>query len=214
MLFQNLDQIVFAGDSVTDMGSASAVADGPGEALGQGYVRKIENYLAAFHPEINLRITNAGVSGNTSATLRARFETDVLATKPAYISIMIGVNDVWRQFDMPAVTSRHVLPDEYEKNMRYMIEASQAVAKEVIIMTPFYIEPNAKDTMRAMVDTYGAICRKLAKEYGCRFVDLQAMFNEYCQVRHSVSIAPDRVHPNQIGATLIARAFLEACEAL
>ena len=39
MLFQNLDQIVFAGDSVTDMGSASAVADGPGEPGSSQYPR-------------------------------------------------------------------------------------------------------------------------------------------------------------------------------
>ena len=44
-----------------------------------------------------------------------------------------------------------------------------------------------------------------------RFIDRQAVFNDYFQYRHSSYIAWDRIHPNQIGATVIARAFLEKC---
>ena len=53
--------------------------------------------------------------------------------------------------------------------------------------------------------------KELAEKYGCRFIDLQAVFNDYFQYRHSSYIAWDRIHPNQIGATVIARAFLEKC---
>ena len=52
------------------------------------------------------------------------------------------------------------------------------------------------------------ICRKLSEKHGCVFIDLQKMFEDYCKIRHSSFIAWDRVHPNQIGATLIAREFL------
>lgn len=76
-------------------------------------------------------------------------------------------------------------------------------------MTPYYMEPNGEDWMRKRMDTYGAICSELAEKYGCRFIDLQAVFNDYFQYRHSSYIAWDRIHPNQIGATVIARAFLE-----
>lgn len=76
-------------------------------------------------------------------------------------------------------------------------------------MTPYYMEPNAEDWMRKRMDTYGAICRELAEKYGCCFINLQAVFNDYFQYRHSSYIAWDRIHPNQIGATVIARAFLE-----
>ena len=46
-------------------------------------------------------------------------------------------------------------------------------------MTPYYMEPNAEDWMRKRMDTYGAICRELAEKYGCCFIDLQAVFNDY-----------------------------------
>ena len=39
MLFENGDRIVFAGDSVTDMGSVNPVGEGLFDSLGNGYVR-------------------------------------------------------------------------------------------------------------------------------------------------------------------------------
>ena len=92
-----------------------------------------------------------------------------------------------------------------------MIEKSKAVAKGVFILSPYYIEPNCEDAMRARMDEYVAICKKLAEKYDCIFVDFQKMYEDYCKIRHSASIAWDRVHPNKIGATLMAKAFLEKC---
>ena len=96
MLFQDMDRIVFAGDSVTDMGSVNPV--GEGDNLGHSYVRIIENLLAALYPEVHLRITNCGISGNTSRDLLARWERDVRALNPQWVSICIGINDVWHHY--------------------------------------------------------------------------------------------------------------------
>lgn len=121
MIFENMDRIVFAGDSVTDMGSTQPVGEGLGESVGQGYVRIIENMLATWYPEIKLRITNSGNSGNTSRDLLKRFQRDVVDLHPDWVSICIGINDVWRQFDGPAITDSHVLPREYEENVEKML---------------------------------------------------------------------------------------------
>ena len=99
MIFQDLDRIVFAGDSVTDMGSVNPVGEGLYDNLGHSYVRVIENLLSAVYPEIRIRITNSGISGNTSRDLLARWERDVRQLNPQWVSILIGFNDVWRQFD-------------------------------------------------------------------------------------------------------------------
>ena len=69
MIFENYDRIIFAGDSVTDMGSAQPVGEGLFDNVGRSYVRVIENMLAVYYPEIKVRVTNSGVSGNTSRTL-------------------------------------------------------------------------------------------------------------------------------------------------
>ena len=101
--------------------------------------------------------------------------------------------------------------DEYEANLREMIEKIKDKVKGIFLITPYYIEPNRKDMMRARMDEYCAVCKKLAKEYGCVFVDFQSMFEDYCKIRHSSYLAWDRVHPNQIGATLMAKEFLSHC---
>ena len=117
MIFERNDRIVFAGDSVTDMGSAKPVGESDGDELGFGYVRIIDNMLQAWYPERNIRVSNAGISGNTSRDLLERFERDVISLQPQWVSICIGINDVWRQFDTPAMPECQVSPKEYEANM-------------------------------------------------------------------------------------------------
>lgn len=211
MIFKNLDRIVFAGDSVTDMGSENPVGEGLFDNVGRGYVRVIENMLAAYYPEVFLRITNSGISGNTSRDLLARFDRDVVALNPDWVSICIGINDVWRQFDCPAITDSHVLPDEYEKNVEEMICRVKDKVKGIFILSPYIMEPNSADMMRNRMNEYVAICRRLSEKYHCIFVDFQKMYEDYCKIRHSSYIAWDRIHPNQIGATLMAKTFLEQC---
>ena len=212
MIFEKYDRIVFAGDSVTEMRSANPVGEGLFDALGFGYVRMVENLLMSVYPEYSIRVTNSGIGGNTSRDLWNRWERDVLNLNPDWVSIMIGINDVWRQFDTPAMRDRAVSPTEYEQYVENMLLSLQGRVKGVFLMTPYYMEPNKDDWMRARMDEYSAICRKLAEKYACIFIDTQAMFDRYFKHQHSAYIAWDRVHPNQIGATLIAREFLKHCD--
>lgn len=212
MIFQHMDRIVFAGDSVTDMGSVNPVGEGLFDNVGRSYVRVIENMLAVWYPECFIRVTNSGIGGNTSRDLLARFDRDVVDLNPDWVSICIGINDVWRQFDSPAIPDGHVLPDEYRSNMETMIGKVKGKVKGIFILSPYIIEPLREDKMRARMDEYVEICRELAEKHGCVFVDFQKMYEEYCSVRHSSYVAWDRIHPNQIGATLMAREFLKYCE--
>lgn len=208
MIFENFDRVIFAGDSVTDMGSMQPVGEGLFDNMGRGFPRVIENMVYAVYPELSIRFTNSGISGNTSKDLLARYQRDVLDLNPQWVSICIGINDVWRQFDTPAMTDAAVSPQEYEQNLRVMIESAQKIAKGVILTTPYYMEPNKTDFMRARMQEYVDICARLAAEYGCIFVNFQKMYDQYFAYKHSALIAWDRVHPNQIGATLMAKEWL------
>ena len=212
MIFQDMDRIVFAGDSVTDMGSAEPIGEGLFDNVGHGYVRVVESLLAACYPEVHLRITNAGISGHTSRDLLARFDRDVVSLKPDWVSVCIGINDVWRQFDSPAIPDGHVLPDEFTRNVEEMILRVKDSVKGIFILSPYYMEPNRSDPMRRRIDEYVMICRDLAEKHGCIFVDFQKLYEDYCILRHSCYIAWDRIHPNQVGATLMAREFLKHCD--
>jgi lysophospholipase L1-like esterase len=123
---------------------------------------------------------------------------------------MIGINDVWRQFDLPLMKEQHVLPEEFEKTLDNLVTTTLRSAKGVVLMAPYYIEPNRKDAMRARMDEYGAIVRKIATKRKTLFADTQAAFDTILENCHPAALAWDRVHPNQIGHTVIARTFLDA----
>lgn len=214
MIFENMDRIVFTGDSVTDAGCTKPVGEGLFDNLGHGYVREIENLLVACYPELKLRITNTGVSGNTSKNLLDRFDDAVIKLNPDWVSICIGINDVWRQFDVPAIPTSAVTPEDYKKNVETMILRikNELTVKGVFLCSPYYMEPNKEDWMRAKMDEYTAICKELAEKYNLIFVDFQAMYEKYLKYRHSASIAWDRVHPNRMGAVMMAKEILNHCD--
>lgn len=212
MIFSDFDRVVFAGDSVTDMGSERPVGEGLFDNLGRSYVRVIENMIMAWYPKLNIRITNSGISGNTSKDLLERFDRDVVELNPQWVSICIGINDVWRQFDVPACRDYAVSVEEYEKNLETMILKIRGKVKGIFICTPYYIEPNKSDLMRNRMDEYIKVCKYLAQKYNGELVDFQGMYDEFCKYKHSSIIAWDRVHPNQMGATLMAKEFLKHCD--
>ena len=211
MIFEKNDKIVFIGDSISDYDRARPIGEGLNDAWGHSYVADVGALLGSAYPELHLRVVNMGIGGNQVRHLDARWQTDVLDLNPDWVSVLIGINDVWRQFDSPAISDEAVSPEEYERNLRSMIESAAAVAKGVILATPYYMEPNRTDFMRARMQEYVDICAKLAGEYKCIFVDFQSMYDRYFAYKHSSLIAWDRVHPNQIGATLMAKEWLAAC---
>ena len=206
-------KLVFIGDSVTDCGRGRPIGEGLGTALGDGYVSLVNGLLEATYPEAAIRVVNVGSSGNTVRDLAQRWQSDVMALNPDWLSIMIGINDVWRQFDSPHQSEIHVLPQEYGRTLlRLCEEVRPTLAGGLILMTPFYIESLADDAMRQRMDEYGAMVRQVAHETEAIFVDTQVAFNAVLEHMHSAAIAWDRVHPNRVGHTILARAFLNAIE--
>lgn len=209
MKIRSGSKLVMIGDSVTDMERARPLGEGLFNAWGKGYVANVEALLSSCCPEQRIRVINVGVSGNTVRDLKARWQTDVMDLKPDWVSIMIGINDVWRQFDTPMIVEGQVHLEEYEKTLVELVEKTLPVTKGMVLMTPYLIESNRKDAMRARMEQYGKIVRKTATKYKTLFVDTQAAFDEVLQHVHAMSIAWDRVHPNAAGHMLLARAFLK-----
>ncbi len=213
MLVEKNDTVLFIGDSISDYERTRPVGEGLFNAWGRSYVADAGSLLNCMYPELALRIVNMGIGGNQVRDLDARWETDVMERKPDWVSVLIGINDVWRQFDSPYMPETHVLPEEYEKTYEKLIQRTLPQVKGMILMTPYFMEPNRQDPMRARMDEYGAIVKKLAEKYGCTFVDLQSAWDALFMHMHPCNIAWDRIHPNHIGHVLIAREFIRACGA-
>ena len=203
-------KLVFIGDSITDCERARPVGEGLFGAVGKGYVALVDSLLGAIHPGHANRVVNMGTSGHTVVDLKARWQTDALDLRPDWLAVMIGVNDVWRQFDLPRQTELHVLPDVYARTLEELIAPTRPKVKGLVVMSPFYIEPNRADAMRSRMDEYGAIAKGIAAKHDALFVDVQAAFDRVLPHMHANAIAWDRVHPNHIGHAVIARAFLNA----
>lgn len=210
MKIQPNDKVLFIGDSITDAERQRPNGEGLRGALGQGYVSKVDALLQATYPELLIRVVNQGESGNTVRDLKNRWQRDVLDKNPDWLSIMIGINDVWRQFDLPWQTENHVLPEEYKATLEGLVSQARPKLKGLVLMTPYFIEPNRADGMRARMDEYGKIVRELAEKYDAAFVDVQAAFDAVLAHYHPATLAWDRVHPTQAGHMIIARAFLKA----
>jgi len=209
MLLSKGEKLLFIGDSITDCERKRPEGEGLFGALGKGYVSLVDALLQAVYPELGIRVVNKGLGGHTVRDLNGRWQEDVLDQQPDWLAIMIGINDVWRQFDTPFIKEWHVYADEYEATLRKLVSETKPTVKGLVLMTPFYLESNAQDKMRYMMDQYGAIVQKIAVEYDVTFVDTQAAFNVVLEELYSATLAWDRVHPTAAGHMVLARAFLD-----
>lgn len=205
--------LLFIGDSITDCGRARPVGEANpwnwGE-IGDGYVRNVAAWLGAAYPSRGIRVRNVGSSGNTIRDLKDRWQTDVLDLAPDWLSVMIGINDVWRQLDSPLAPERGVGLDEYAATLEKLVGSTRPALRGMVLMTPFVVEGRKDDAFRARMDEYGAVVQDIAARHDALLVDTQAAFDALCEHAHPTSIAWDRIHPGPVGHMAIARAWLAA----
>ena len=88
-----MKKILFMGDSITDA-MRDREAD---DYLGAGYASMVAGELGYKEPYA-YQFVNRGISGNRIIDLHARIRCDMINLQPDYISILIGVNDVWHEY--------------------------------------------------------------------------------------------------------------------
>jgi len=201
--------LLFIGDSITDCGRTHPI--GARDGLGEGYVAFADGLLSSWYPERQIRVLNTGISGDRVTDLDARWQVDMLDITPDWLSVMIGINDVWRQFqfeDQPDF--QQVTIDIYEKTYRKLLAKTRRSIDGLILMSPYLIEPSLSDPFRQRMDEYSKVVEQLAHEFDAIFVDVQAAFDRYLAHRLTQSLCTDRIHPNKSGHMIIARAFLTA----
>jgi len=200
-------KLLFTGDSITDCGRGYPV--GMGDNLGDGYVAMVDNKFKTDLSNHNIKILNTGISGNTVVDLESRWQDDVINHKPDCLSVMIGINDVWQQFDNFA-NGNLVEINRYEQTYRTLLSEVKNNLAGLVIMSPYYIEPDKQNPIRKAMDAYGNVAMKLAKEFDATFVNVQTGFDIYLKNNSYNTICDDHVHPNHTGHQIIATSFLNA----
>jgi lysophospholipase L1-like esterase len=201
------DTVVFLGDSITH------------QCL---YTQYIEDYFYTRFPGVKIRFHNAGVGGDRASDALARFDQDVAAYKPKYVTILLGMNDgTYKQWDKEVFST-------YEKGMLTILDKIKEIGATAIVMGPtmydrnaLLIHPNAKkpfdgETSRyynAVLAYYGTFMRDQALERGLAYVDMFAPLNNYtASIRitdPNFTMIPDAVHPDANGQMVMAMAVLE-----
>lgn len=204
-IMEKITSIVFTGDSVTDCFRENAET----APYGNGYVNLTIAQLICCFPNKKFNFVNTGISGNRSSDLLERFEKDVINHNPNIVTICIGINDVLRKYsngDGP------VDIETYERNVENMINQTLNKTNNIILLSPYVVEPNKENPMLADMIAYGQVCEKLSKKYNLKFIDLQKCFNEYLKDLNFSIIAPDLIHPSIVGHTIISNLALEKLE--
>lgn len=211
MIFEAKDRILFIGDSIGDYDRWRPVGESC-DGWGTSYVADVATLLQATYPEKLFRIMNVCTSGDQSRSLAARWQTDVLDHKPDWVCMMIGINDVWRQYDCPDRPDTWYGLEDYEKTVEKLITDTLPTVKGMVLMTPYFLEQNKEDAMRKTMDQYGAVVKKLGEKYGILTIDTQKMWDDFFAQSglHPHAICWDCIHPNQVGRKVLARTFLKA----
>lgn len=204
MIFESGQKVLFMGDSITDRGRRDTAAP-----YGGGYMSLVRALVIARYPDLGLTFENRGVGGDTVRHLDARWRQDVIAERPDWLSVKIGINDVWRTFGDKAHEAVPI--DEYESTYRRLLrQAVDETGCRLIVAEPYVIEPDRADPMRQRMDQYGRIARALADEFGAVNVRTQDAFDVALESTSPSDWAEDRVHPYIEGHAVIAQAFLRA----
>ena len=100
----------------------------------------------------------------------------MLAERPEWLSVMIGINDVWRSFDSAGISA--VPLAEYTSTLGRLLGAG---ARRDRCTADFdgAIHDSAYRTrlMRSQMDQYGASVRDVATEFGAVLVRTQGAFD-------------------------------------
>jgi lysophospholipase L1-like esterase len=189
--------------------------------MGTGYALFTSAKLGREYPgEYNF--INKGISGNRVTDLYARIKLDIINLKPDYMSILIGVNDVWHEI----AREDGVDADKFERIYSDLIEEVKAALPNIKIMifAPFCLEasatenteecPNKWQIFKSEVEKRAERAKKVAEKYGLPFITLQDKFDEAAKNVNTENSywLYDGVHPTAMGHEIIKNEWIKAFE--
>ena len=196
------DTFVFLGDSITH------------QCL---YTQYVEDYFYTRMPKVRIHFHNAGVGGDRAKNALDRFDDDVAAFKPKYVTILLGMNDgAYRGFDQPTF-------DTYQADMTTLLDKIAALGATAIPMTPTMFDSRAKKLKgdngeprntyyNGVLSLYGSWLREQAQNRGLGFVDMWSPLNnltlEQRKKNANWTMIGDAVHPGAVGQTVMAAAII------
>ncbi|MGH9329384.1 MAG: SGNH/GDSL hydrolase family protein [Vicinamibacterales bacterium] len=193
--------IVALGDSTT-AGTPGFLSPLESPPNGRGDVEsQFAFWLMRARP--NWTVLNRGVNGERSDQIRARFDRDVLASTPAAVVIIAGVNDVYQ--GRPA---SHVI-----EQLRTMYEQGREAGIPVVAGSIVPYNTATPDQNARMREINAWIRDVATRGHGVRFADTRAAAAAK-DAPDRLAESPDGLHPSASGYRGMAEALLPALEAV
>ncbi|WP_163937828.1 SGNH/GDSL hydrolase family protein [Paraferrimonas sp. SM1919] len=213
--FQNNDNIIFIGDSITHGGS---------------YHKQVYLYYATRYPELNLSYVNAGISGDTAPGTLKRYSEDIQVHNANKAFIMLGMNDVNRpHYDKLPQTAaeRSKRRAQQAKSLHNYLSAMDTLISKLkadgvevgLILPSIYDETatlakpiNVGANLELGVYSYSLL--QLAQQHDLSVVDFynpMSALNAKLQQNdpEATLVSNDRVHPEQDGHFVMAYEFIK-----
>ena len=199
------DTLVFCGDSITH------------QCL---YTQYIEDYFYTRYPERKIHLRNAGIGGDTASDVLVRFEDDIAAFKPKYVTVLIGMND--GQY----TGFKNEIFNTYRNDMTKLADKIKEIGSTAVLITPTiydlrpalmgdnWVQPDTagKIHYNAVLAFFGTWVRQIADERGLGFVNMYEPLNRITREQRKTdpefTMVEDSVHPGPDGQLVMALAFL------
>lgn len=208
--FKEGDRAVFLGNSITDGGH---------------YHSYIWLYYMTRFPDMNLRILNAGIGGDTAYDMNKRLDGDVFSKKPTVLMVTFGMNDSG-YLEYNGDNSKEFGEQKYQecyKNYQLMEKRFQGLSGTRIVLmgsSPYDETAQIKDNTslrgkNATMERIVEFQKESAATNNWEFMDLNepmtAINQQFQQKDPSFTICGnDRIHPDNDGHMIMAYLFLKA----
>jgi len=201
------DRVCFVGDSITTAGF---------------YVTDVIGTFQKAFPKPEVRFFLCDNPGDTTETALERLDRDVIARKPTWVVIALGINDV-RDFSLY----------RYVRNLEELVARTKMANARVMLLTPTLYDEDPAKLPRDATGYIANMLNNTAVAYHNRVLPLMkdeiariaaertaVLADVYTPIKnlleqrkaggHSLDLLPDRVHPSREGHTAMALVVLQA----
>ena len=203
--------ILFQGDSITDCNRDREYS----ESRGNGYATVVAATLGYKYPG-EYKFLNRGIGGNRVVDVYARIKNHILNIKPDYMSILVGVNDVWHELEI----QNGINTEKYIKIYSMLISEikEELPDTKIMILEPFVLDGTATheniEYFRTEVADKAKASKRIAEDFNLSFIPLQKHFDEMVKRAPEGYWSIDGVHPTTMGHEFIKREWIKVFNTL
>jgi acyl-CoA thioesterase I len=139
-------------------------------------------------------IINKGVGGGNTTQMVARFDVDIVANNPAFVTILGGINDI--------ATSTANATIQANLQTMYTTALNNGIIPIACTILPYN---NGTTAMKDAVDVVNAWIRSYTRDNQIPLIDFFSVFNDPANLRNiPAALHADGIHPSLMGYKLMA----------